>query len=221
MKNEEISLYTKKSFAEALKKAMKKKPFQKITVSELIKECNVNRKTFYYHFEDIYALLKWMFEQEAIEVVKHFDLLVDYEEAINFIMDYVEANDYILNCTCDSIGREELKRFFFSDFLDIVVSVIERSEQLANVSLEKDYKNFISYFYTEALAGMLLDWIKEKDKRGRQTVIQYISSTFQDSLNGILCKKKGIAYVTDDKKGSGSISETAAAQKTVKPDHHQ
>lgn len=27
-------------------------------------------QTFYYHFEDIYALLKWMLEAEAIEVVK-------------------------------------------------------------------------------------------------------------------------------------------------------
>ena len=57
MKHEEISLNTKKALAEALKLAMKKKPFQKITVSELIEACHVNRKTFYYHFEDIYALL--------------------------------------------------------------------------------------------------------------------------------------------------------------------
>lgn len=49
---------------------MRRKPFSKITVSELIKTCNVNRKTFYYHFEDIYDLLKWMLEQEAVAVVR-------------------------------------------------------------------------------------------------------------------------------------------------------
>ena len=105
MKNESISLNTKKALAEALKKAMRKKPFHKITVSELIQDCKINRKTFYYHFEDIYALLKWMLEKESIEVVKHFNLLVDYEEAITFVMDYVEENDHILNCAFDSIGR--------------------------------------------------------------------------------------------------------------------
>ena len=46
------------------KKAMEKKTLSKITVSELIAECNVNRKTFYYHFDDIYALLKWTLEEE-------------------------------------------------------------------------------------------------------------------------------------------------------------
>lgn len=86
MKHEVTTYNTKKSLAESLKKTMKTKVFSKITVSEIINDCGVNRKTFYYHFEDIYALLKWMFEEEAIEVVKHFDLLVNYEEAIRFVM---------------------------------------------------------------------------------------------------------------------------------------
>ena len=58
MTHKEISLNTKKKLASALKQAMKKKPFGKIAVSELIKTCGINRNTFYYHFEDIYALLK-------------------------------------------------------------------------------------------------------------------------------------------------------------------
>lgn len=86
---------------------MRKKTFSKITISEIISDCGVNRKTFYYHFEDIYALLKWMLEAEAIEVVKHFNLIVDYEEAILFIMVYIEENDYIISCAYDSIGRDK------------------------------------------------------------------------------------------------------------------
>lgn len=112
MKHEVTSLNTKKTLAESLKKAMRTKPLSKITVSEIIKDCGVNRKTFYYHFEDIYALLKWMLEQEAIEVVKNFDLLVNPEEALAFVIDYVDANKHIINCAYDSMGRDEMKRFF-------------------------------------------------------------------------------------------------------------
>ena len=186
MKHEEISLNTKKALAESLKSAMKKKPLQKITVSELILDCNMNRKTFYYHFEDIYALLKWTFEQEAIEVVKHFDLLVDYEEAIHFIMDYVETNEYILNCAYDSIGRDELKRFFSADFLEIVVSIINHTEKILGKTLDKNYKDFLSNFYMEAIAGILIDWIKNRDKKSREVVIRYISATIRESLVAIV-----------------------------------
>lgn len=186
MKHEEISLNTKKTLAAALKEAMKKKPFQKITVSELIEICNVNRKTFYYHFEDIYDLLKWTFEQEAIDVVKNFNLLVDHEEALSFVMDYVEANDYILNCACNSIGRDELKRFFSADFMEIVTCIIEQAEEITGKKLDSGYKEFLCHFYMEALAGILIDWIRDKEHRNRDTIINYISNTLKKSLLGIL-----------------------------------
>ena len=81
MKHEVTTHNTKKLLADTLKKIMRSKPFSKITVSEIIQECGVNRKTFYYHFQDIYDLLKWVFDEEAIQVVRHFDLLENYEEA--------------------------------------------------------------------------------------------------------------------------------------------
>ncbi|MGM9617556.1 TetR/AcrR family transcriptional regulator C-terminal domain-containing protein [Butyricicoccus sp.] len=189
MKNEEISYNTKKALSEALKQAMKHKPFQKITVSELIQACHVNRKTFYYHFADIYALLKWTFEQEAIGVVRSFDLIVDYEEAITFIMDYIEENEYLINCAYDSIGRDELKHFFYADFWALVVSIIEQTERMTRTRLEPDYKEFLSQFYMEAIAGMMINWIKEREHRDRQVVIRYIADTIRYSLLGILRSK--------------------------------
>lgn len=186
MKHEITSLNTKKSLAESLKKAMQKKTFSKITVSEIIADCGVNRKTFYYHFEDIYALLKWMLEEEAIEVVKNFDLLIDYDEAISFVMDYVESNNHILNCAYDSIGREEMKRFFYSDFISLVESIIDQTEEKMGVFLDEKYKMFVSNFYTEALSGMLIDWMKEREAYDKKRIIEYLSGTFSVSLSSII-----------------------------------
>lgn len=188
MKHEEVSLNTKKELSESLKNAMRKKPFQKITVSELIQDCGMNRNTFYYHFEDIYDLLKWTFEQEAIEVVKNFDLLVDYEEAIDFVMNYVESNEYIINCAYDSIGRDELKRFFYADFIEIVVSIIDGVEKDSGKKFEPEYRKFLISFYMEAIGGMLIEWIKDRNKKSHETVVQYFSTTIRDSLNGIVNK---------------------------------
>lgn len=188
MKHEVTSLNTKKTLAESLKKIMKIKSFSKITVTEIINDCGVNRKTFYYHFEDIYALLKWIFENEAVEVVKHFNLAVDYEEAILFIMDYIDKNDYLINCAYDSIGCDEMKRFFYNDFIEIISGLINAAEKDFNTELEPDYKLFLCNFYTEALAGILVDWIKHKEQRNREQVIEYVCMTMKKSLNGIMTK---------------------------------
>lgn len=42
MKNEEMSLRTKQALAASLKRAMLKKPLSKISVRELIEDCNIN-----------------------------------------------------------------------------------------------------------------------------------------------------------------------------------
>ena len=185
MKQKEISLNTKKQLAQALKNAMKKKPFSKITVSELIADCNINRNTFYYHFDDIYALLRWMFEEEVIEVVRHFDLMADYEEAITFVLDYVEQNEHILNCAVDAISHEEIKRFFYADFISIISPIIENAQAEYGIILDAEYRDFLVQFYTNAITGMAISWIRNPEYMKREYVVRYITVTIHESLKGV------------------------------------
>jgi transcriptional regulator len=186
MKHEITSLNTKKMLSASLKKFMGRKPLSKISVSEIIADCGVNRKTFYYHFEDIYALLKWTLEQEAVEVVKNFDLLVNPEEAIIFVSDYVDANVHILNCAYDSMGRDEMKRFFYADFYGVIVSIIEHFEKEKNIVVAENYKQFVANFYTEALGGILIDYFQHKDNRNRDEIIEYTLQVLKKSIPSIL-----------------------------------
>ena len=185
MKHEITTYNTKKMLAASLKKVMKYKSFSKITVSEIIADCGVNRKTFYYHFEDIYALLKWMFEEEAIDIVKQFDLLTDYEQAIRFVMDYADENDYLINCAYHSISRDEMKRFFYADFVGIVTAVIEAAEEDLATKISLDFKLYVARFYTEALAGMLIDWVREKESRDKEKTVAYLTTIIRIAIDSM------------------------------------
>ena len=44
---------TKKAFATSLKKLLSQRPLDKIKISDITDDCEVNRQTFYYHFKDI------------------------------------------------------------------------------------------------------------------------------------------------------------------------
>ena len=186
MKHEITTFNTKKTIAASLKKFMEKKPLSKITVSEIVADCKINRKTFYYHFENIEDLLKWTLEQEAIDVVKNFDLLLDYEDAINFVLDYVEENKHILNCAYDSIGSNELKRFFHNDFNSIVMTIICRYEEIMGIDVGNDFRTFICDFYTEAIVGMIVELLKNKRPYDRQQLIKYVSLTISSALPDVL-----------------------------------
>lgn len=187
MKHEITSMNTKRTLSASLKKIMEHKKFSKITVSEIIADCGVNRKTFYYHFEDIYALLRWTFEQETMEVIKSFDLLQNPKEAITFAADYVDKNSHILNSAYDSIGRDQLKRFFLSDFYGIIVSIIEGVEAEHQNTLPEDFKKYLASFYTSALTGILIDSFQNKrDKKSRDEIIEYTLFVLKKSIPNII-----------------------------------
>lgn len=186
MTNEEISLKTKRMMANSLKKMLIKKPFSKITVSEIIRDCEVNRKTFYYHFADIYALLQWMFEEEAFYVVKNFDLPIDYHKAVDFVMDYVDENTAIINSVYNSVGCDVLKRFFYNDFNGIVISAFDRLEKQSGKMLEPDYKVFLGHFTTEAVVGVFMQYVQNPDERDRKKAQLYFSRVFESLMKHFL-----------------------------------
>ena len=186
MKYETTSFNTKKMLAESLKKLIRKKSFSNITVRELTENCGLNRNTFYYHFEDINDLLKWTLEQEAIDVVKNFDLMLDYEEAIGFVLDYIAENEQFLKNIYFSVGHSELKRFFYNDFQAIISSLIDQLEQEMGLSVPEDYKEFLCRFYTEALGGMVADGITDPAIRNKEKTIPYISAIIGSSLPSVL-----------------------------------
>lgn len=175
---------TKTALAASLKKLMDNRPLSKISVRDIIEDCGVNRKTFYYHFQNIYDLVRWMFEVEAIEVVKQYDLMIDYQDAIRFALDYVETNKHICNCALDALGRDELKRFFQKDFIAVVGRIVEQYSE--GKSVPEDYKAFLINFYTEAVGALLIDWIRNKDHCDKERIIQYISLTLYDTISHAL-----------------------------------
>ena len=63
--------YTRMVLADSLIELMKARPIDKITIRELCELANVNRSTFYLHYEDIYALLRYI-EDDTLTWVQAF-----------------------------------------------------------------------------------------------------------------------------------------------------
>ena len=191
MKHEVTTLNTKKMLSASLKHCMEKKSLSKITVTDIVTDCGLNRKTFYYHFQDVPDLLKWTLEQEAVDVVKQFDLLNELEEALRFAVRYIRENSHMINCAYDSIGRDEPKRFLNHDFQSIVMSIVEQIERKENVHSDPDAKKIICNFYTEGMAGELVDLLKSRDAAQDEKSIRCISLVVRTSLEAavISCSK--------------------------------
>jgi probable dihydroxyacetone kinase regulator len=180
------SSLTKNIIAESLRKALEKKPLNKITVSEIVADCGINRKTFYYHFEDLYDLLRWMLKQDTVEVLDNNDLWEDPRGAIRYILTYIEENKHILNCVYDSMGRDAIKNYFYDDFNKVILTQIERDEQHLGISVPDDYKSFLCSYCTEALAGMLVEGLKTPGKLDKNRIIDYVMLILESTIPAAL-----------------------------------
>lgn len=186
MKYEITSLNTKKMLAEALKKRMENQPFDKIKVNDIISDCGVNRKTFYYHFNDIYALLRWTFKQEAIDIVKQYDYWQESKDVITFVIEYIEQNKRVLRCALDSIGPLELKQFFYDDFLAIVHLHISKYMEEKKYEVSEDFISFFCNGYTELIAGLIIDGSFCEKEINKEKIIKYLTTILNSSIPAVL-----------------------------------
>lgn len=189
MKYQAASLKTKRALAESLKKLMRAKPFSKITVTEIVNDCGVNRKTFYYHFEDIYALLRWIFEEEAVNIIRKFYLLNDYDEAMEFIYEYISENKDLLRNAYDAFGSVELSSFFHMSFVGLNESLIESVEQKMHKRLPERTREYLCEFLTEASGGLLLNIISGNMHFDRSKDMMPVSSIIWASIVGVLTEQ--------------------------------
>lgn len=135
MKHELASRRSKEKLAESLKKKMRQKPLSKISVSELIEDCSLNRRTFYYHFQDIYALVEWMFDQEAVELIKRSDGCLTWDEGVLPLLEYVQKNEALCQCALDGLGRKYLRKFFENDAFRLTENIVR--ELAADMNVEE------------------------------------------------------------------------------------
>lgn len=186
MKYTETTYLMKKRLAGALKEALTQKSFSKITVSDIVDHCGVNRKTFYYHFADIHALLRWMFGEEFRELMHPYDMLTDYGCLANSVMDYVEQNEVIFHNLVNTVGEDGLKRALYEDIQELQSRVVSGFEVRYGARFEEDFRGFLVKFLADAIVGILMEWIRKRRYRNREKTIEYLRDIFLSAIPSLI-----------------------------------
>lgn len=184
MKNEEMSTQTKNSLAAALKKRMETTEFSKIRVSDLLKDCNIVRSTFYYYFSDIYELLEWMLNTELIGLLEKCDELYTWDQGITMLMEYVRDNSKMCLCAFHSIGREFLERMIYKNCYVLMERFV--NTRFSNVEVAAEDKAFIMDFYVRAYVSALAAWLVGGMKKNPQEMVDIIERTVSGGIEDAL-----------------------------------
>ena len=147
---------TRRALATALKELMETKSFSKISVSDICEACDMNRKSFYYHFQDKYDLVNWIYYTECVTVLKEkgyhtkWDLLED-------LCTYFYTNRSFYRKTLSIDGQNSFSEYF----RDIIVTII--SSDMEEIFSEDDALPFYVDFYTDAFLCAIKRWLLDKE----------------------------------------------------------
>ncbi len=181
-----MSLVTKKALASSLKKLMQKTSLDKITVKDVVNDCGVNRQTFYYHFQDIYDLLGWIYRTEAVDGIADCKTYDTWPKGFLKIFQYVGENQEFCLNTFHSLGREHLERFLHEVTYDLLIGVVNEVAQGTDVS-EKE-TSFIANFYTAAFIGLMTNWIQDGMKEDPAQIIDDLSKLIEGDIARAIAK---------------------------------
>lgn len=167
--------------AESIKELMKKKSLEKITVSDIVKNCGLNRQTFYYHFKDKYDLLDWIYNNEVVTLISSISAGTDWSVAMLNILSIMrkEKTFYVGSLNFDR--QNMFHDFLFTATRDMLVKVIQ--QQNAREKLEMDASSciFIAEFYTYGLVGMVIQWAKNGMKETPEEIVGKLMHFIDDS----------------------------------------
>nr|WP_207745186.1 dihydroxyacetone kinase transcriptional activator DhaS [Clostridium tertium] len=180
--NEKVSssLQTKKSLAKSLKKLMRSTPLHKISVKDVVKDCNLNRQTFYYHFHDIYELVEWIYKTEAIESIAEYKSYNTWIDGFYKIFLYIEGNKEFCYNTLNSLSRTHLDMYLFSVINGLLMGVI--NEISSDMIIKIEDKKFMADFYTHAFAGLVIQWMKDGMKEDPKVLIEKLKELIEGNF---------------------------------------
>lgn len=181
-----MSLMTKKELANSLKKLMDIKPLDKITIKDITNDCGVNRQTFYYHFQDIYDLLNWIYKTEAIAGISEYKTYDTWPKGFLMIFHYIIENKEFCMNSLHSLGRDHLDNFLYKFTFDLLIGVI--NEVSEDISVLDEDKKFIANFYTYAFVNLVIMWMKDGMKESPEIIIEKLNTLIEGDIEKALKK---------------------------------
>ena len=168
------SSITKRALGEALKKLLKTKSFSKICIGEICELCNMNRKSFYYHFRDKYDLVIWIFENEFFNrVEKHPNSMW---RTARELCSYFYENKHFYKKILQVYGQNSFSEYFLEACEKSFAAKIHEKEGFENTE-KSTIELYASYFVLALYKWLKNDCDKDADTFFREFVSGIISAS--------------------------------------------
>ncbi|GEK90820.1 dihydroxyacetone kinase transcriptional activator DhaS [Alkalibacterium kapii] len=153
---------TKKVIADAFQELTTKKAIDKISITDIMKQADFRRQTFYDYFDDKYDLVTWIFYYDLFEKVQPIITWENWENLLMHLLIYLEQNKAYYKKIFLNKKLDSFKEYFIYSIKKMTKQVIDDYFKKQSLSSEKEeiIHTAIS-FYSYGLSESLYHWVLE------------------------------------------------------------
>ena len=167
---------TKLWIAAAMKRLMAKKSIDEIRVTELCREAEIQRPTFYYHFRDKYELVAWMFCHSAFET----DVLS--VESATRAMNQMKQDFLFYKRAYEDNSQNPLWEYMLEYFVERYTREAKRNLHVDTLDTQTQ---FSIRLYCYGTLGMTREWLLRDNITPAATVVEMMFRSMPQSLRSI------------------------------------
>lgn len=187
---------TKLIIAEGFRRLMEKKPFAKITISDITDESGFNRQTFYYHFHDKYDLLNWIFYREMITPFVEGLSFDNWSAKLLTMLSTIKDNSRFYSNALKTSYGDEFHDYIQRESSNVFSDVIDDIAGKGAVSPED--KRFIAEFFSFGIVGTVLKWVRTDMKESPKVIVSHIENLVNDCKRLAISRYLGAASQTEE-----------------------
>ena len=154
-----MAAFTQKAIKTSFLKLLEERPLSRITVKDIVADCGINRNTFYYHYEDIPALVLEIFKDNTDEILKQYPTFDSFDRCVEAAAQHAMRNRRIVMHIYHSINRDLYEQFLWQISEYAVRRYVDSACEDRRVSPE-DREVIVRYYKCECF-GIVTDWLEK------------------------------------------------------------
>lgn len=168
----------------ALLALLEKKDFEYITIKEICKEAQVNRSTFYLHYENTVDLLQETMDYNVQHFLTYFDdqknimqninnaslddLMLIRKEYLEAYLKYVQENKRLFKITMEKNEILNSHEAYEKMFQHVFSPIMER------YGIDEKERKYISVFYIRGIVAIVEEWLRNDCQDSIEEVVDII-----------------------------------------------
>lgn len=155
-----MSNFTKKAIKATFLQLLDEKPLSQITVKQIVEACGINRNSFYYHYQDLPALIEEIITEEADRIIADHPTVDSIRTALTAAVDFASRNRRGLLHIYNSVNRDIFEHYLWK-VCDHVVRAYS-SSATAGLPMRDTDREILGRFYRCACFGLVIDWMNSR-----------------------------------------------------------